>query len=214
MKKNSWNKQEQTFICTLVCVRVRLLPHGSFWYWAIHQGAQTSVQTPHPMAVHRLLHTVNCNRLKSCSHSVMDKKNKNVCICVKRSFLYFQSRMHFVCQTAFVDKHILCQRSQALGKNVSKEPTGNTNKQVCFGLHKSQTQETFRVIKQHVAQQSFFFTKFKTALFNLAGHRESSGHSQNTTLSPMLETDLICYLLETTTGLLLLCLQYIMKDWK
>jgi hypothetical protein len=36
------------------------VPDSSFWDGAIEQRAQASVQTPHPMALDRLPHTVAC----------------------------------------------------------------------------------------------------------------------------------------------------------
>lgn len=112
---------------------VCLLPHGSFGYRAIDQGAQTSVQTSHPMAVHCLLHAVDCSRLKRCSSSVIDLIN--VCVCAKRSFLYFHSQQCVLLvgpRMARADKHSPCQSSQALGKNLAKKKkkrTGSTKQQ-------------------------------------------------------------------------------------
>lgn len=53
-------KQAVLHLLRLCLHRRGRLPDSCFRYRAIQQRAETSVKTPHPMAVHCLLHTVNC----------------------------------------------------------------------------------------------------------------------------------------------------------
>ena len=53
-------KQAVLHLLCLWLHRRGTLPDSCFRYRAIQQRAETSVKAPHPMAVHCLLHTVNC----------------------------------------------------------------------------------------------------------------------------------------------------------
>lgn len=146
--------QEQTFTFPLcMCVCMCVLPDGSFGYRAIHQGAQTSVQTPDPMAVHCLLHAVNCSRLKRCSGSVMNIKKKRLHLSQEKLSVFQQPTVCFVCRTpvALADKHRLCQSSQGLVKITQTKRFA----QVC---PRERQNRLSKVIRQQDAKQSFYFS--------------------------------------------------------
>lgn len=114
------NNSESSYnLCACVCV----LPDGSFGYRAIHQGAQASVQTPHPMAVHRLLHTVTCKQMEKVQQ-LSREYEKTAALAPRGGFSVFPlSTVRFVCRgpfaraAALAGKHRRCQSSQTLGEN-------------------------------------------------------------------------------------------------
>lgn len=103
-----------------------LLPDSCFGYRAIQQRAQTPVQTPHPMAVHCLLHAVNWKRQRGQLYDFLHRyqeatvrlQGRANCI-VDRDFLAAATALHKT--VSMGNKQSTCQSSQC------SHPTGDNN---------------------------------------------------------------------------------------
>lgn len=103
------------WICVSVCTGP--LPDGCLGYGAIEQRAQPPVQSPHPMAVHRLLHTVNWKRQRGQLYEFLHRYQEATVLLQGRAncsvdsdFLAAATALHW--KVSMGNKQSTCQSSQ------------------------------------------------------------------------------------------------------
>lgn len=133
--------------CACMCVRAYgevALPNGCFRYRAVKQRAQTSVETPHPMAVHCLLHTVDCRRFKRKIIMFCINTQKQLYHCQQYSCLYFHCKRYVLfivalCGSVFLQANTVCAKVHRPSVKIYQKLTDYANKWVCSGSDQNQT---------------------------------------------------------------------------